>query len=206
MVNIEFSRIAYDLSNFTYNRLKQIGRYETPKKPSTVYKKFYKGSYRTHKVAGIHLCPIADVKTSNNMNFSQELTPYTVEGRIRIHKRLKRDVAYEINRLMQSNIPDRTIEYMDNRISRYSMKNGKCEITGLFLPVELVHCHHYKPVSLGGTDEFRNLRILRKEVHMLVHATREETIQGLINYLQITDGQLKKINQYRKVCNLELIG
>lgn len=206
MVNIEFSRIAYNLSKFTYNHLKQIGKYEIPKEPSEVYKKFYRNSYRTHKVAGIYLFPIADIKTSNNMNFSQELTPYTIEGRAKIHKRLKPDVAYEINRLMQSNIPDRTTEYMDNRISRYSMKNGKCEITGVFLPAELVHCHHYKPVSLGGTDEFRNLRILRKEIHMLIHATRQDTIQGLINYLQITDGQLKKTNQYRKVCNLELIG
>src|SRR5699024_11321140 len=118
----------------------------------------------------------------------------------------KTDISYEINRLMQSNIPNRTLEYKDNRISRYSMKNGMCEITGTFLSVEFVHCHHYKPVNLGGTDEFRNLRILHKDIHTLVHATKQETISRLIKFLKVTDGQLKKINQYRKVCNLELIG
>ena len=29
-VNLEFSRLAYDLSAFMYNRLKQIGKYEHP--------------------------------------------------------------------------------------------------------------------------------------------------------------------------------
>ena len=69
---------------------------------------------------------------------------------------------------MKSNIPNRSVEYFDNRISRYSMKNGKCEITGEFLPAEFVHCHHYIPVSLGGTDEFKNLRVLNKFVHFLI--------------------------------------
>ena len=205
MVNIEFSRITHDLSKFTYNRLKQIGKYEKPKEPHKVYKKFYKNSYRTHKVNGIYLFPIADVQTSNNLNFSQDITPFTMEGRNKIHKKLKPDIAYEINKLMLSNIPNRTMEYLDNRISRYSMKNGKCEITGEFLPAEFVHCHHYVPVKLGGKDEFKNLRILRKEIHTLIHATRDNTIQQLIKFLKVTDDQLKKINQYRKVCNLELI-
>src|SRR5699024_298229 len=115
------------------------------------YRKFYKNSYRTYKINGIYLFPLADVQTSNNMNFSQDSTPYTEEGRTKLFKRLKPDISYEINRLMQSNIPNRTLEYKDNRISRYSMKNGMCEITGTFLSVEFVHCHHYKPVNLGGT-------------------------------------------------------
>ncbi|GIO18459.1 group II intron reverse transcriptase/maturase [Oceanobacillus oncorhynchi subsp. incaldanensis] len=206
MVNIEFAQIAYDLSRFIYNRLKSIGKYEKPKNPSKVYKKFYKNAYKTYKVNGIYLFPIADVQTSNNINFSQDITPFTVEGRNKIHQKLKPNVAYEVNRLMQSYIPNRTTEYMDNRISRYSMKNGKCEISGEFLPAEFVHCHHHKPVSLGGTDEFRNLRIIHKDIHILVHATKDETIQRLVKFLKLTDEQLKKINQYRKVCNLELIG
>src|SRR5699024_1927952 len=189
MVNIEFAQIAYDLSRFIYNRLKSIGKYEKPKNPSKVYKKFYKNDYKTYKVNGIYLFTIADVQTRN-----------------KIHQKLKPNVAYEVNRLMQSYIPNRTTEYMDNRISRYSMKNGKCEISGEFLPAEFVHCHHHKPVSLGGTDEFRNLRIIHKDIHILVHATKDETIQRLVKFLKLTDEQLKKINQYRKVCNLELIG
>ena len=205
MVNIEFSQITYDLAKFTFNRLKSIGIYEKPINPSKVYKKFYKNNYRTHKVAGVHIFPLADIKTSNNMNFSQDLTPFTVHGRGKIHQKLKPDILIEINKLMNSYILNRTTEYMDNRISRYSMKNGKCEITGLFLFAEDVHCHHYKPTNLEGTDEFKNLRILHKDVHRLIHATKDETINRLIKFLQLTDEQIKKVNQYRKFCNLELI-
>ncbi|MDF2650872.1 MAG: group intron reverse transcriptase/maturase [Paenibacillus sp.] len=74
---------------------------------------------------------------------------------------------------------------MDNRISRYSMKLGKCEITGMYLFVSDVHCHHYIPLQLGGSDKFNNIRILHKEVHKLV--------------------MMEKINIYREKCGLEPI-
>lgn len=205
MVNIEFSRIAFDLSKFTINRLKSVGKYEKPKDPSKVYKKFYRKNFRTHKVAGVYLFPLGDIQTSNSMNFSQDLTLFTVDGRNKLHQKLKPDIMTEINKLMNSYIPNRTTEYMDNRISRYSMKNGKCELTGLFLFAEEVHCHHYKPVGLEGADEFKNLRILHKDVHRLIHATKDETINRLIKFFKLTEEQIKKTNQYRKLCNLELI-
>ena len=106
---------------------------------------------------------------------------------------------------MKSNIPNRSVEYFDNRISRYSMKNGKCEITGEFLPAEFVHCHHYIPVSLGGTDEFKNLRVLNKFVHFLLHATETQTINKYLDMLQLNPTAIKKINDYRKKCNLESV-
>jgi RNA-directed DNA polymerase len=80
---------------------------------------------------------------------------------------------------MKSSLPNRSVEYMDNRISRYSMKMGKCEVTGIHLSAADVHCHHFMPLHLGGSDKFSNLRIVHKEVHRLIHATRKETIDGL---------------------------
>jgi uncharacterized protein YceH (UPF0502 family) len=68
---------------------------------------------------------------------------------------------------MKSTIPNRSVEYMDNRISRYSMKLGKCEVTGMNLSAPEAHCHHYIPLYRGGNDKFHNLRILHKEVHKL---------------------------------------
>ena len=61
---------------------------------------------------------------------------------------------------------------------------GKCEITGEFLSAEFVHCHHKIPVSLGGTDDFKNLRILNKFVHKLIHATETQTINKYLDMLQ----------------------
>lgn len=65
---------------------------------------------------------------------------------------------------------------MDNRLSRYSMKVDKYEVTGNFLFANEVHCHHKIPLSLVGNDGFNNLFILHKEIHKLVHATQDKTI------------------------------
>lgn len=137
------------------------------------------------------------------MSFSQRLTLYTEEGRERIHKKLRPDIQLEIARLMKSNLPNRSTEYMDNRISRYSMKMGKCEIIGIYLFAADVHCHHYVPLHLGGSDKFNNLRILHKEVHRLIHSTLKETIDMLIAKLGITEPMVNLINQYRNKCRLE---
>jgi RNA-directed DNA polymerase len=98
------------------------------------------------------------------MNFNQNLTPYTKVGRERIHKELQVNNRQEIPFLMTSNISTRSDQYMGNRISRYSMKMGKCEITGMFPYAYEVHCHHYIPLHLGGNDKFNNLRVLHKDV------------------------------------------
>lgn len=204
-VSVEFARLAYDLKAFTYNRLKAIGKYQHPDIPPPTYKKFYKNNYRTFKVTGIFLFPLRDVKTFNNLCFQQNINPFTSEGRILLHKKLNPDISSEIIKLMKSNIPDRSIEYLDNRLSRYSMKAGKCEISGIFLTADEVHCHHLQPLHLGGTDMYKNLRILHKDIHKIVHASKPETIDKLMSTVEISESIIQKINQYRKMSNLEPI-
>ena len=106
---------------------------------------------------------------------------------------------------MESKIPNRTVEYLDSRISRYSMKSGKCEITKQFLPAKAVHCHHYLPKSLGGDDKFDNLRIIHKDIHLLIHTTNKMIIDHYVNELKLLPEQIAKINLYRKMCNLQNI-
>jgi hypothetical protein len=204
-VNLAFSLLAYEISAMMYNRLKPIGKYAHPTNPPPTYKKFYSLGFRTFEIAGIHLFPLANVQTKNVISFTQSLTPFTVEGRTQIHKNLHKNIKQEIALLMESNIPTRSVEYMDNRISRYSMKQGKCEITGRFLQAQDVHCHHHIPVHLGGNDKFNNLRILHKEVHKLIHMTDTDKMNTLMKNLGITQPILEKINTYRGKCELEHI-
>ncbi len=204
----EFSRLAYELRPFIYNRLKPVGKFEHPTNPPPVYRKFYSLGIKIFKVCGVYLFPLADVKTRNNMNFSQSLTPFTKAGRGRIPKQLQPDIQREISLIMKSSLPARSVEYLDNRISRYSMNMGKCEITGTFLCANDVHCHHYIPIhlgGLGGNDKFNNLRILHKDVHRLIHHTDKKTIDILIIKLGITKSMLQKINKYRQMSGLEQI-
>jgi hypothetical protein len=74
------------------------------------------------------------------------------------------DDQYCMNPKCKCNDAILTIFELHPQISRYSMKMGKCEITGMYLFASEVHCHHYIPLHLGGNDKFNNLRILHKEV------------------------------------------
>ncbi|MEK3992684.1 group II intron reverse transcriptase/maturase [Robertmurraya sp. FSL R5-0851] len=205
LVNIQFANIAFQLSRALYNRLNRVSKYGYPINAPPSYKKFYKCSIKTYRFGDVYLYPLMDVKFETPLGFSQYLTPFTEQGRQYIHMELKGNVLIEIRKLMKSNIPNRSIEYFDNRISRYSMKSGRCEITGNFLPAEHVHCHHYVPISLGGTDDFKNLRIIDKFAHKLIHATNSETINKYLKLLNLKSQAIEKVNNYREKCHLEPI-
>ena len=113
-----------------YNRLRSVGKYEHPINPNSTYKKFYSTGFKTFKIATVYLFPIGNVKTVNAMNLSPTLSLFTEEGRKKIYDKLKPNIESEISVLMNATLPNRTVEYIDNRISRFSMKMGKCEITG----------------------------------------------------------------------------
>ena len=136
------------------------------------------------------------------MNFSQGICNYTKEGRGEIHTKLKSDIITEIHKLTKSIYEHNTVELADNKLSKYSAQKGKCSITSKFLRAGDVEIHHIKPTRLGGTDEFKNLTAIHKSVHKLIHATTTETIERYMNELQLNVKQLKKLNKYRKECNL----
>ncbi|CDQ20314.1 group II intron reverse transcriptase/maturase [Halobacillus karajensis] len=205
-VNIDMKELAFNLSLVIFNRLKSIGKYEIPTKAPPVYKKFFKNNYRTFKVCGIYLFPLADIQTATIWNYTQSQTPYTLKGRnIAQHKELDRGVLVELSRLLTANIPNRSLEYGDNRLSRYSMTKGNCEVLKEFIIASEVHCHHYIPRALGGTDKYENLRIIHKDIHRLIHATDNQTIENYLKQYLLTVEQVKRINQYRNACNLNEI-
>ena len=202
-VNLVFSRLAYDLKPFLVNRLRPVGKLEHPFKPPPFYKKTFSLGTKTFYINGTYLFPIGNVKTFHTRNFSPKLSLYTKTGREQIYKSLRPDIQKEIGHLMKSSLPKRSIEYLDNRISRYSMKIGRCEITGEYLHASDVHCHHYVPRNQGGSDQFQNLRILHKDIHRLIHMKDIEKIKVYLEKLPQNRLILDKINKYRKVCGVE---
>lgn len=201
-INNDFSKIAHRLRRILHNRLKNHV-YEVPINPTTLYRKLFKNNYRTYRVSEVYLYPIADIQTRNVQLFKQNICNYTKEGRIS-HKELKTNVITEMTKMVLSQNSE-NLEYSDNKISRYSMQNGKCSILGTFQSAEEVHCHHVIPRYLGGTDKFENLVIINNLVHRLIHATKQETIQRYKELLQLNAKQLKKLNLFRQKCNLDSI-
>lgn len=155
---------------------------------------------------GYPILPIGYVQTRNPMRKQKAINKYTAKGRELIHKNLVTVTEKELRYLRENPIINEraTIEYNDNRISRYIAQKGKCAITGLKLDVTNMHCHHKNPWILTKDDSYENLTIVIPEVHKLIHATDEKTISKYLEILKLTNTQLKKVNQLRKLVGDEI--
>lgn len=198
-VNDDFIEIEHKLLRKQRTRFKQLAKY---KKPSpfkhSLYERLYGNTRKTFVFkTRIYLFIIGKVTTVNSRNYSQSINPYNFTPKF------KWDT--EVHKLMKNTNNYNSVEYMDNRLSRYSMQKGLCAITKLPLTVDAVHCHHKLPRSLGGNDKFDNLVIVHKMIHTLIHAKKEETIKRVIEYFQLNAKQIVAVNKLRLNCKLEKI-
>ncbi|WP_256925858.1 group II intron reverse transcriptase/maturase [Enterococcus faecium] len=204
-VNVDFSKVAYSLLYTIKNRLSQVGKFGVPRDPPKTYQKLYRGKCRTIKIGKEYLYPIADIKWQMVPQFKQEICNYTENGRSITFNRLKQKISVELSKLLTISKQGYNLEFTDNRISKYSMQNGKCAVTGEFLKADMIHCHHIIPKYLGGTDEFSNLVIIHPWVHQLIHSNDSKTIDKYLCLLKLNKKQIEKVNKYREKCNLTFI-
>ena len=69
------------------------------------------------------------------------------------------------------------------------------------LDINNIHCHHKIPVKNGGTDKYENLVIVHKYIHILIHATAQETINKYLSMIKINEKSMIKLNKLRKEAN-----
>ena len=73
------------------------------------------------------------------------------------------------------------------------------------LNLEEWHCHHIKPKSFGGDDSFKNLIIIKEDIHRLIHSDNKIYINKILNIRMLTDTQLIELNKLRLEMNLFLL-
>ncbi|WP_420107064.1 group II intron reverse transcriptase/maturase [Bacillus cereus] len=206
------TRISLDLGDMNnglrrvlYNRLKNIWKDADPKDMDNTQKRRYKGhKVRMYKIGRIVIAPISAYSMQIPLRFTQKVCNYTEEGRKLIHKNLKISpkLLAHISTKFSEN---RTIEYHDNRISKFAAQNGKCAITGYTLGFNDWHCHHIEPFHISKDDSYRNLIILHEEIHKLVHLKDDAKIQNLLKLHNIKSVKLEKLNDLREKVGLEPI-
>ena len=179
------------MKNRLYNRLSKRG---------TINEVYIRENYGKSKqirfVSSKTVAPIGYIQTKTPLFKKKKVCKYTVEGREIIHKSLGINTSIMIA-LMRIKEPRRSVEYMDNRISLYAAQYGRCAITGKELSIDEIHCHHKLPLKCGGDDRYSNLIIVHKDVHMLIHATSEETILTYLNRIELDRKALAKLNALR---------
>lgn len=197
-ISSDCSKIQFIINAVLYNRLrKEITK--SCQSSRSIISAQYRKSKMLRYICGTPIYPIGYVQTKNPMDKKKEICKYTAEGREGIHRNLKFDetVITVLHMLARAYLPNRSVEYMDNRVSLYAAQYGKCAITGKVLWIDEIHCHHKKPISQGGTDEYKNLVIVHIDIHKLIHATKPETIQAYLNKIKPDKSQLGKINKLR---------
>lgn len=193
--------IAYPVYRTMVNRLKYKIKKEGDLCNLRYIRDRYGQSAQMRFVNGKPLVPVSYVQHKVPMWKRNVINKYTAEGRKEIHKNLGIDMT-TLHALMRAKEVNRSIEYMDNRISRYAAQHGKCAITGLLLSLDEIHCHHIRPIKDGGTDKYDNLIIVHKSVHRLIHANTPELIAKYIRALNLDKKQIVKLNQLRQKAGL----
>ena len=202
MVCFDFRKIQHR----TYKIMKnKFIRTESGKRSLVIDKKYdqYKGK-RVY-LRNIEIAPVYGVKFNKPMQFGKGICNYTVEGRRKIHDNLRKDIIAGLIYIMENPTYGYSEEYNDNRISLYSAQKGCCAITKQYLYPWEMECHHKKPVSQGGNDEYKNLTYIDKRIHKLIHAVDNETINKYLKILNLNGTELKRVNNLRKLANLEMI-
>jgi group II intron reverse transcriptase/maturase len=202
--NPDMQTLAYEIKISIKNRLQErVKRRED--QPIPRYAEKYAKSKEIRFIGKTILLPIGYIQHHPPIHRKKSINKYTPEGRVEIHKNLESVDMGILHFLMRNPIAHATIEYNDNRISLYVAQKGICAITKELLSIEQIHCHHKKPVSLGGGDEYANLIIVHERIHRLIHATKVETISAIMQTLQLKPAQLRKLNQLRKQAGNEAI-
>ena len=200
-VSLDFTKIAFHIKKQMNNRL-------DIKTSGTLNKGFIKEKYGKSKqlrfLNGHPLIPVGYIRTKDAKHKKKVVNKYTVKGRAFIHKYLQIDVDTLVW-LMKHPVLDKSIEFADNRISLFAAQYGRCGVTGVKLIPNDIHCHHKIPLEQGGTDSYSNLILVTEAVHILIHATKEDTIQKYIKELGLTVKQIEKCNKLRKMAELPLI-
>ena len=205
VINHDCMKIQFYVNRIMHNRLKKL------EKSGSIKRKYISEKYGKSKMIRFlsqePICPIGFIQTKNPMYKKKRICKYTVEGRSEIHKSLKfsDEIITVLHMLAKARLPNKSIEYIDNRVSLYASQYGKCAVTGKALWIDEIHCHHKKPVSQGGTDAYQNLVIIDKDVHILIHAVKEETLNAYLQKIKPTKSQLEKINKYRCIAGIPAI-
>lgn len=205
-ISKNLSELTYRLNKTLYNRLKCLRtEAEFSDMTKSLQKRYrgYKSQY--YKIKEMVFVPIYAQRHKSSLCFSQETCNYTSKGREKIHNSLKAINRNVLSYVMKNFILGRTIEYNDNRISKFIAQYGKCAILGTELGKNDWHCHHITPYHLSKDHRFSNLIVLHEAVHRLVHIKDEHKIKDLLNVLNLNEKQIQKLNELREQCKNDLI-
>lgn len=197
-VNVDLHKIAFSLKDTIKSKLG-----DSLKKEGTTGSKFITEKYGKSKelryIGKNAMIPIGYCQCRAPMHKPAQVNKYTKDGRTAIHKNLSGIDTSIIHYLMRNPVKGESIEFNDNRISLYVGQQGKCAVTQAPLTVGEMEVHHKEE---SKDDSYKNLIIILRPVHRLIHATNDNTIEWYLEKVHPDQKQLAKINKLRNLKGL----
>jgi hypothetical protein len=191
-ISKDFGKIAF-LNYRTIKRKLNARRVTIDDKVPKYIQENYGDSKQLRIVNKTVMIPIGFIQMKILMNHHQK-SIFVKSERELIHKHIEDiEIKKIMNYMMDNPIENRSIEYNDNRLSLYIAQKGKCYVTGKLLEIDEIHCHHKKQKAKGGGDEYKNLVIIHKDVHRLIHLKDQNKIYEQTKLLKLDDSQAKKL-------------
>ncbi len=203
-ISRDMRKIAFPIIRTMKNRLRGRLQKKGGQLPLFIAQK-YGMSKQIRYIHEHPLIPIGYVQTKAPLYKRREVNQYTPKGRESIHKNLTKIDMRILHFLMWNPVAYASVEFNNNRLALYCAQQGKCDVTKQKREIGEIHCHHKVPRKSGGTDCYDNLILICEAVHILIHATDNETIQEYMQSLNLKPQQWKKLNVLRKIAGLPLI-
>ncbi len=202
------NRSVMIMLNNRMQRQKESRLTKTGRELTKVEKSLFGDSGCLRYIAGTNepIYPIGYVQHKVPFGKKAGICCYTSDGRQEIHDSLRINTSL-LHQLMKQPLRGRSVEYFDNRISKFSAQWGMCAVTGkAFEHASEIHCHHIIPQKNGGTDKYENLLLVMENVHRLIHAKKQHTINHYLEILSLDEKQLERLNELRQKANIPVIG
>jgi hypothetical protein len=198
----------YSLLRTLKGRLKNSAKIIKFEDTPITFQKKVKGIRKDRRVYSIMetpMLPISGVHHCSPMNFSQSICNYTVKGREKIHINLKAMPIDGFNYFNSIRGPNDSIEFNDNKISRYLAQYGKCHVLGEVIEPQRIVCHRKVPIHLGGNDRYSNLVILDEQIRNIIIEKEESKIFKRLRTFDLGKKQLDNLNKLRILAGRESI-
>jgi len=200
-VSLDMRKIAFTVKFILNARLRRYVRKNGEILPEYISKRYGKSKMMRY-IYGCAIIPIGYLRHKSPMFKPKRVNKYTPEGRASIHDNLNCVNLNILRYMMRNPVEGRSVEYNDNRLSLYCGQLGKCYVSKKLLEIGQMHCHHRTPKTLGGDDSYGNLVLITDEIHKLLHAISDTTIDKYMQLLKPDWKQLRTLNRLRKRAQL----
>ncbi|KJD44007.1 group II intron reverse transcriptase/maturase [Paenibacillus terrae] len=197
-ISLQLSEIHFQCRRAIFNRLNNsVGKASYTQLSKALQDRYKDYNPELKALGHVVLVPIYAQKNCPPMNLNQEICNYTEKGRRLIHRKLVLSAAQIVTSKTEY-LSDRSMEYHDNRISRFISQYGRCFVTGKELSHYDWHCHHIVPYHISKDDSYNNLVVLDAEVHRLVHMTDPVKIRVSLANLSLNATGLQRLENLRE--------